>query len=158
MAEFKPINTQEEFDAAIGERIKRERETVSKKYADYDELKNKVANYETTIADMTKAAKEAADKYAGYDKTLAELQGKVKGYETASVKTRIAHEAGLPYELAARLSGETEDDIRKDAETLAKLVGKPNPPAPGKDTEGSGGDAGKTAALRALAKNLTNNE
>ena len=123
MAEFTPITTQAEFDAAIGERLKRERETLSKKYGDYEDLKNKVADYEKQIGQMSKAAKESAEKYAGYDKTLAELQAKVKDYETDSVKTRIAHETGLPYELAGRLTGEDEAAIRKDAEALSKLLG-----------------------------------
>ena len=39
MAEFVPITTQEAFDAAIGERLKRERESIAKKYGDYDDLK-----------------------------------------------------------------------------------------------------------------------
>ena len=108
MEEFKPITTQAEFDAAIGERLKRERETLSKKYGDYDDLKTKVADYEKQIGQLTRAAEDAAKKYAGHDKELADLQAKVKGYETDSVKTRIAHEAGLPYELAGRLTGEDE--------------------------------------------------
>lgn len=119
MEEFKPITTQDEFDAVIGERLKRERETLAKKYGDYDDLKNKVADYEKQIGQMTRAAEDSAKKYAGYEKDLADLQAKVKGYETASVKTRIAHETGLPYELAERLRGEEEADIRKDAEALA---------------------------------------
>ena len=44
MAEFTPITTQEDFDKAIGERLKRERETVKKEYAGYlspeDEKRN----------------------------------------------------------------------------------------------------------------------
>lgn len=38
MSEFKPITTQEEFDAAIKERLSREKA----KYADYDQLKSLV--------------------------------------------------------------------------------------------------------------------
>ena len=34
MAEFTPITTQEDFDKAIGERLKRERETVKKNMPD----------------------------------------------------------------------------------------------------------------------------
>ena len=49
MAEFTPINTQEEFDAAIGARLKRERDTITAKYADYDDLKGKVASLETQV-------------------------------------------------------------------------------------------------------------
>ena len=156
MADFTAITTQEQFDAAIGERIKRERDTIAKKYADYDDLKNKISDYEKQIGTLSKSIEDSGKKYAGYDKTLADLTAKVKGYETSSVKMRIAHEVGIPYELATRLSGETEDDIRKDAESLAKLVGKPGQTAPPlKSTEPAGGDT-KTAALRALAQNLTN--
>lgn len=159
MSEFKPINTQEEFDAAIGERIRREKETAARKYADYDDLKSKAATYESTIADMTKAAEDAAKKYADFDKQLADRDEKIKGYETASVKTRIAHELNIPYELAARLSGDTEDDIRADAESLSKIIGKTYPRAPGKSTEPAGsGATDSKAALRELASKLTNNE
>lgn len=154
MAEFTPITTQEQFDAAIGERIRRERETTERKYADYTELKTKVSGYETTIADMTRAAETAAKKQADNDKLLTELQGKVKGYETASVKTRIALETGLPYELAARLSGETEEEIRKDAAALAKYVGKQTQAAPLRSTEPEGTGAA-ASALRALTNQLT---
>ncbi|MEA4965392.1 MAG: DUF4355 domain-containing protein [Oscillospiraceae bacterium] len=150
-----PITTQEQLDTLIGERIKRERDTVAKKYGDYDDLKTKAADYEKQIGDLSKTIEDSGKKYAGYDQTIADLTAKVKGYETSSVKMRIAHETGIPYELATRLSGETEDDIRKDAEALSKLVGKPNQAPPLKSTEPAGGDT-KTAALRTLAQTLTN--
>lgn len=154
MADFTPITTQEQLDAVIGDRLKRERETVSKRYGDYDTLKEKVTDYEKQIGDLTRAAEDAAKKYAGYDQQLADLQAKVKGYETASVKTRIAHETGLPYELAGRLTGEREEDIRKDAEGLAKLLGggSGRSAPPRKDSEPAGND--KRAALRALSAQL----
>ena len=154
MAEFVPITTQEAFDAAIGERLKRERESIAKKYGDYDDLKRKVADYEAQIGQMTREAEDTAKKYAGYDQNLAEMQAKIKGYETASVKTRIAHESGLPYELASRLSGESEESIRKDAEALAKLLGGQTHSAPPlRDTESTPAD-GTKAATRALLSQL----
>lgn len=155
MAEFIAITTQEQFDAAIGERIKRERETLTKKYADYDELKEKATGYEKQIGDLNKTIEDNSKKYAGYDEELATLQGKVKGYETSSVKMRIAHDVGIPYELSGRLSGETEDDIRKDAESLAKLIASNRPGVPLRTTEPAGAD-NKTAALRAFTEKLTN--
>lgn len=151
MGDFTPITTQAEFDAAIGERLKRERESLSKKYGDYDELKSRVASYEQQIGRMTEAASKAAQKYAGFDQQLADMQAKIKGYETASVKTRIAHETGLPYELAGRLSGEDEDAIRKDAEALSKLLGsqRQTRTPPLRDTEPTEKDE-KKAALKSL--------
>lgn len=156
MSEFTPITTQEQFDAAIGERLKRERETVAKKYGDYDDIKGKVADYERQIGDLTREAAEKAKTYAGYESTLAELNAKVKGYETSSVKMRIAHELGIPYELADRLSGDNEGDIRRDAESLSKILTRPNnQTAPMRSHEPAGGGDSKTAALRALTTQLT---
>ena len=127
--EFTPITTQEQFEAAMKDRMDR----YAKKFEGYtspDDLAKIKSDYDGQIATLTKTAEEKAKKYAGYDKELAERDAKIKGYETASVKTRIAHEVGLPYELSGRLSGETEDDIRKDAESLVGLIGKGHQTAP----------------------------
>lgn len=139
MSEFTPINTQEEFDAAIGERLKRERKNVAAQYADYEDLKQKVTGYETQIGDLTKE-RDA-------------LQQQVKGHETNSVKMRIAHETGIPYEMAMRLNGETEKDIRADAEAMAKFIHKPKP-EPMRSTEPAGVDDNR-AALKKMLPNLT---
>lgn len=155
MAEFTPITTQEQFDAAIGERIKRERESLAKKYGDYDTLKKAAADYEKQIGELNRTAEESAKKYAGYDKTLADLQARVKGYETDSVKTRIAHELGLPYGMARRITGETEEDIRADAEALSREMegSTRRTAAPLRSTE-TPGDGGKHAALKGVLQDL----
>ena len=119
MSEFKPITTQEEFDAAISDRLKRERE----KYADYDNLKSNNSEQAKKIGDLEKSLNDANEKISGHQKTVDELNAKIKGYETDSAKTRIALAAGLPYEMASRLKGDSEDDIKKDAESLAKMMG-----------------------------------
>lgn len=153
MAEFTPINTQEEFDAAIGARLKRERDTITARYADYDDLKKRVADQETQIGALTKERDDNAKKYAGYDKTVADLQAQVKGYETSSVKMRIAHETGIPYEMAARLSGETEEDIRKDAAMMARFVTKGKYTGPLKG-DGPDGESAERASMRQMLQNL----
>ena len=156
MADFTPITTQEQFDNIIKDRLGRERETLAKKYEGYtspNDLSKIKGDYDKQIALLTKDAETKAKKYVDYDKQLAERDSKLKSYETASVKTRIAHETGLPYEMANRLSGESEDDIRKDAETLVKLIGKNKPVVPLADPEGKM-SGGKNDAVRALAKSL----
>ena len=149
MAEFTPITTQEEFDKAIGDRLKRERETVKKEYADYlspDDVQKKYEGY-LSPDDVKK-------KYEGYlsPEEAAEKDKKIKGYETNSVKMRIAHENGIPFELAERLSGESEDDIRKDAETMAKYLQRKNVP-PLASTEPEGIDT-KRAAVKKMLSDL----
>ena len=143
MADFTPITTQEEFDRAITDRIKRERETLSKKYADYDELKSRTAEYEKQLGELKTNFGESTKKASEHEKTIAELTGKISSYELASLKTRIAHELGIPYELSSRLSGNDEKELRADAESLSKLVsaGKQTPPLKSTEPQVEGKDA-----------------
>lgn len=151
--DFTPITTQEDFDRIIKERLERER----KKFADYDEIKKKNTEYEETIATMTKAAEESSKKYANYEKEKQEMQGKLKGYETNSVKMRIAHEYNIPFELANRLSGENEEDIKNDAQTLSKYLSGASQTAPLRDSETPVGES-KQEALRAFTNTLINDD
>lgn len=127
MADFKVIETQEQLDSIIGERLSRDREAQAKKYEGYispEDYQKKVTDYEDQIKGLNKTIKDN-------EKIAKEAEGykaQIKKYETDSVKTRIAHEVGLPYEMAGRLKGETEDDIRKDAESLHKLVNAKSAP------------------------------
>ena len=156
MAEFQKIETQEQLDAVIGERIKRERESLAKKYEGYlspDDAKAKNEEYEKQIGDLNIALKDANEKITKHDKEIAERDSKIKGYETASVKARIAHESGLSYEAVDFLKGEDEDSIRKSADALKTLMGssKPEPPLASGEQNITGADA----ALRGTLKNLT---
>ena len=94
--------------------------------------------YEDKLKDTNAKLTEATNKAANHDKEIAERDAKIKNYETASVKARIAHETGIPYELAGRLSGESEEDIRKDAETLLSVIGNTKPAAPLATSEPAG--------------------
>ena len=138
MAEFKPINTQEEFDAAISARLERERG----KYADYEDLKNQVSTL-TTERDTAK-------------QQLADANDKIAKYETDSVKTRIAREKGIPAEMAHRLTGNTEEEIAKDADAMAQIFQAAKGAAPLFDGSQPVGDD-KDAGLKKLLQNLNMN-
>ncbi len=152
---FEAITTQEQLEGVIKDRLEREREKFTgfedykKKAGEYDELKKKADGYEATIADYKKAV-DGDDKTPGYKKQLEELKGKVKGYETSSVKMRIAHENGIPYELAERLSGDDEEAIKKDAERMSKFLKASGRRAPLASTEPEGGVDGKRAAIKKM--------
>lgn len=133
--DFKPISTQEEFEAAIKDRLKRERETARKEAVkelapDYEELKTRSSQFEAEKNNYDVMLREGAAKISEHEKEKGELAAKLKKYESDSIKTRIAIQLGLPFELSSRISGETEDEIKKDAEALARLVGRQTPPAP----------------------------
>lgn len=157
MSEFEAITTQEAFEAAISERIKRERESFAKKYEGYispEENQKKVAEYEGKLKDAADKLGEATAKAANHEKEIAERDAKIKGYESDSAKMRIAHEVGIPYELSGRLSGNSEDEIRKDAEILLKAIGKTKPVAPLATNEPSGTNLKSAATDAALKKTL----
>ena len=121
--EFKPINTQEELDAVIRARLERERS----KFADYDQIKASNADLQKALEQAKSEAASAAQTAAG---RISELEKRAREHEIASVKTRIATEYGIPADLRDRLRGETEEDIKKDAEALAPLFASKVPPAP----------------------------
>lgn len=155
MSEFTPITTQEELDALIADRLKRKDEQVAKKYGDYDALKERATTYEEKVKEMTKQLEELTSKSQTYDKTVSDLEAKVKGYETADLKRRIATEKGLPAELADRLTGATEEDLGKDAEKLLAIVGQPKKKAaPLGNPELDGGNPAD-AMWRGMAKSLS---
>lgn len=153
MSEFKAITTQEELNAIIGERLARAEESYSKKYADYEQLKTRVGNLETENAKLSESLTEAGNKVSGFEKTIAEKDLQIKGYESHSVKQRIAHEIGLPFEIAERLNGNTEEEIKKDAETLYKVIGTSKPVAPLASSESKKADE-KTQAYKNMLSDL----
>lgn len=150
MSEFKIIETQEELDNIVKERIRRERE----KYSDYEELKNRVSELETENSALKTTVEDDKQTRAGLDAQITDLQGKVNNYETASLRTRIALQNGLPYDLADRLQGTDEASLTADAERLAGFMRPaPVPQAPLKDVEPEV-SSGKELEMRQMLKEM----
>lgn len=151
--EFKAIETQEDFDAAIKARLDRNTKTVT------DEVKKSYEGYISPdeAKKLTEQVEALTKQLTERDGSITDLTAKNKQYETASVKARIAHEKGLPYELAERLSGETEKDIAADADKLAQFVSSQKPAAPLYNPQGAGTAAvsGTDAALMAMLGELS---
>lgn len=125
MSEFKPIETQEQLEEVLKDRLSRAEKKYSEQYSGYlspDDVTEKTKELEEKIAELSNSLNGANEKATKDSQTIADLEAKIKAHETASVKSRIAHEVGIPYELANKLSGETEEDIRKDAEALKPFV------------------------------------
>ena len=133
--EFTPIESQEAFDAAVRER-----------YGDIGTLRQseEEAGRNLTAANERIKTLEASN---------ADLTGKVETYQTEQTKANIALSMGLPYEMASRLRGETEKEIRADAEALKKLMGGDPPPM--RSTEEPVGKG--RAAWKALRDGLIGN-
>lgn len=149
MSEFKTIETQEELDNIIKERIRRERE----KFGDYDDLKERVSELESENSALKATVEETKQTIAESDAQITELQGQVSNYETASLRTRIALQNGLPYDLADRLQGADEEALKADAEHLAGFMRPAIPQAPLRDTEPPIGDD-KTVQMKQMLREL----
>lgn len=119
MSEFKIIETQEQFDAAISERLKRDREAQQKKYDGWISP----ADQQKALDVLNAKIKSLEDAAAASQQTLAEKDAEIaKGvqYRTDLEKTRIALAAGLKIEYADRLRGDNAEEWKADAEALAK--------------------------------------
>ena len=122
MAEFKPIETQEQFDAMIKGRLEQAERSFIEKYGNSSELKTQLEASAGQIEELNKRLEEANKQIESSKAELDGLNAKVLQYETDSVKTRVAHEEGLPFEMAGRLTGDNEEAIRADAKSLAKMI------------------------------------
>ena len=131
---FKAIETQDELDRIISERLSRQKESFEKQLTDYDQLKTAKADLESQVGTLQSTIEQSKSGQEDYTKQISNLTSKVAGYETANLRTRIALQNGLPYDLADRLVGEDEESIKLDAERLSSFVAKPHS-APLKDVE-----------------------
>lgn len=149
MAEFIEIKTQEEFDKRISERLDREREKIRKEFDGHLSPEEVAKKYEGFMSE-----KEVQEKYKGFmsPNEVAKKDNMIHKYELEAKRTKIAMESGIPFELASKISGETEEDMKKDAETLKGFINTNNnyprftPPG-----EGNKGDEKKEALKQVLA-------
>ena len=152
-AEFTPINSQEEFDKAIASRLQRERDKAVKeteeRFADYEQIKSDSASWKEKFE---KASGQLTEKNAEVDK----LNAQVKANETANTRAKVARELGIPFDMADRIKGETEDEMKEDAKILASFVKSSQPAPPLGDPEPPIEQDDKNAGLREMLKTLTN--
>lgn len=92
----------------------------SVKPEDYDDIKEENKTLKDTVTTLENSLKD----FEGFESKLAEKDNLIKEYELENLKYRIANENGIPLELASKLSGETEEDLKKDAETLSSFITK----------------------------------
>lgn len=152
--QFKAITTQEEFDTAIKSRLDRQEKTIRLQYADYETLKEAGAKFEAERQDWKKKDQEYNDKISGLNAELETTKAALKDAGIKNLKNKIAGEMGLPAKLCDRLTGTTEDEIRKDAESLKSIFDQMNREGlPGFTGEKSVGNS-KDAALRDLLQNI----
>lgn len=132
--EFTPITTREEIDAKISDAVAAAVADTEKRFEGWSSPED--------VAALT----EERD----------ELSASCKTFELRALRLKAAAETGLPMELAEKLSGETEKDIRTDAEMLSRLIRKSSAQSPRFSGEEITEDP-KTAAQLEMLSALRNN-
>lgn len=151
MADFKVIESQEELDKVIGDRIGRAKDQARE---NEEKLKNEIADLKKGIADRDSQITELTEKQNGHADDVARLTSEIAGHKLREIKHQIAHEFGLPYELADRLSGDNEESLKADAETLKGLIttNKPETRPPAFKAEKDPGDERQEDLKQVLEK------
>ena len=99
------VFTQDELNAIVSDRLKRERE----KYADYESLKDKATKFDELEEASKTELEKAKEKATALE---AELNGMRKAESVRQLRESVASEIGVPVNL---LSGEDEDSLRTQA-------------------------------------------
>lgn len=104
--------TQAEVDAIVGERLGREKA----KFADYEDLKNKAAEYDRQQEASKSELQKAKEKSA---KLQAKLDSMEKHEKLVAMRTKVSKDVGVPAEL---LTGEDEETCKEQAEAIMKFA------------------------------------
>ena len=125
--EFTPIETQEQFDAMVKDRVERAKKSAAKEFEtqlkDLEQLKESVTAKETEIGTLKAKITdlEAEKKTSG--ESYQSMQKELSAVKLSALKQRIAIDAGIPLEMADRLNGEDEESIKEDAEKVKGFLG-----------------------------------
>lgn len=139
MADDDKTFTQDQLNAIVEERLKRERA----KFDGYDDLKRQAEELaELKKKDQT-AAQQAEGKLTAAEKRAAEAEAKAVDLEARVMRMEVASSKGLTSAQAKRLAGTSREELEKDAEELLETFGGngqggSTPRKPAEDLRGGG--------------------
>lgn len=119
---FKIIETQEELDNIIKERLERAKAQYEG-YMSAEDVQKLKDTYEAN-------AKAENEKYSTLEKEKEDLMAKVKGYEVGTLKTKVALANNLPLGATDYLKGETEEELTESAKALSSMFTPKADPKP----------------------------
>jgi len=125
--EFTPIETQEQFDAMVKDRVERAKKSAAKEFEtqlkDLEQLKESVTAKETEIGTLKAKITDLEAEKKTSDESYKSMQKELSAVKLSALKQRIAIDAGIPLEMADRLNGEDEESIKEDAEKVKGFIG-----------------------------------
>lgn len=122
--------------------------------SEFNDKNNALKEAEKSLAELKENLTTTTNEKTALEHSIADLSGKVSASELKALKSQIAYETGLPFELASRLTGDDEKALRDDALSLSKLVSSTQPTPPLKDTEDHSGGSSEDAALKSMLQDL----
>ena len=157
--EFKVIETQEDFDKAIQKRLAQKDRELEEKYKDYlspDKVAELTATHKGEIDKLKDDLTKANEKIAGHDQIVSDLTKRATVAEGSLLRSKIAHEKGVPFELADRLVGSSEEELSADADKLASFLAPKSTPPLRSDEHAPGASADLANMLTQLNSQFTN--
>lgn len=151
MSEFKAIESQEELDRILKDRLER---AEKKAKEEIDSLKSENAGLKEENTNYQKQLEGIGEK----DKTISSLEGEIESYKKAELRRKVAIENSIPYTLADRIVGDDEESMAEDAKRLAEFVGKKEYVPPLKNYEDKTPDSTQRAYKTLLSDLKTKGE
>ena len=150
MSDFKAIESQEELDKIIKDRLERaEKKAREEMQGLIDSLKSENAGLKEENTNYQKQLEGIGEK----DKTISSLEGEIESYKKAELRRKVAIDNNIPYTLADRIIGDDEESMAEDAKRLAEFVGKKDYAPPLRNYESKEPDS-VDGAFKNLLSNL----
>ncbi len=117
-------------------------------YERFKEVNDRATSLEQRLAQLEQAQRTADEQKLIEQKKWEELaatrEAELKAERISRLRLEVAMKKGLPPELAARLTGETQEQLEKDADALLPLL---KPRSPGVPPGGGDGQPPKSFDL-----------
>lgn len=120
--------------------------------SEFNAKNSSLKELEKQLNELNESLTTATNEKSTLEQSIADLTAKASASELKALKSQIAYETGLPFELAGRLTGDDEASLREDAESLSKLVASKQSLPPLKSTEPI--VEGKDAAYKQMLNQL----
>lgn len=93
------------------------------RFKEVNDAKAAAENALKTLQEQIAADQKKRDEETGnYKKLYEEAQAKLQAAEVGTMRLRVAQAAGIPLDLADRITGNTEDELKADAERLKPFL------------------------------------
>lgn len=132
MADFKVIESQEELDNIIKQRLERERAKIESDFK--AQIKSLEYEKNSILKEKEAALADIADLKVNASK-IESLESKLGEYEKRELRRQVAFEKGIPFNLADRIKGDDEEAMKADADSLSEYFKSQKSVAPMKNLE-----------------------